>query len=96
MTPAKVQAKNDALTWDHIVPYSCGGKITIPCCAWCNGQKGNRSLRDWLASDELRLRISMVAEREEDAEPMHPKILCKLRDEDLVRIRRDLAYHAET
>ena len=94
-SPAKLMSYHDKRTWDHIIPHSCGGKIMIPCCGWCNGQKGDQSLSDWLASDNLKLRTAMVNEREKDAEPMHERILYQLRDEDLFRIRTSLEYHAE-
>lgn len=89
-------AANSVRTWDHIVPASCGGKLMIPACAWCNNTKGDRSLGDWLNSDELAMRCSMIVLREPDAEPMHPRLLDQLKDEDLERLRKLLAYHAET
>lgn len=68
----------------------------IPVCAWCNNQKGDRSLGDWLNSDELALRLSTVVQREPDAEPMHPRVLDQLKDEDLARLRKLWDYHAST
>lgn len=85
---------NDTRTWDHVIPASCGGKLQLPCCNWCNSEKGDMSLADWLQSEALRLRRSVVIQRQPDAEPMDEKMLRKLRGEDLARIRRDLEYHA--
>lgn len=95
-TAEKTQRLNDSKTWDHIVPQTAGGKICVPCCSWCNNNKGHRSLRDWINSSELALRAAMVNEREPDCEPMHPKILYQLRDEDLARIRKEVEYHAQS
>lgn len=68
----------------------------IPACYWCNNNKGDMSLGDWLNSDELAARCSMVAQREPDAEPMHPRLLDQIKDEDLLRIKKIIAYHSET
>lgn len=68
----------------------------IPACAWCNGKKGDMSLGEWLHSNDLELRRSVVIQREPDAEPMHPKILDQLKDEDINRLRQILNYHADT
>lgn len=37
------------LTLDHVVPKCKNGRAKIPACGWCNGTKGNKSLREWLA-----------------------------------------------
>ena len=68
----------------------------IPSCYWCNNTKGDRSLGDWLNSNELAMRCSVVVQREPDAEPMHPRLLDQIKDEDIARIRRIIEYHAET
>lgn len=38
------------LTLDHVIPRSRGGQSTwenlVACCRYCNGRKGNRSLKD--------------------------------------------------
>ncbi len=88
-------AINDRRTWDHIIPASCGGKIQVPCCSWCNNLKGDRSLTEWLQSEALSQRVWDVGGREKDAEPMNERILYQLRDEDLTRIRAIIEYHSE-
>lgn len=85
----------DGRSWDHVVPKSVGGSLLVPSCCWCNSKKGDMSLKDWLASQELTLRRSMVAQREPDAEPMDPSLLRGLLAEDLRRIRKNLEYHSK-
>jgi hypothetical protein len=40
-------------TWDHVLPYSVGGVLTIPCCALCNSKKADLPVSVFLASDWL-------------------------------------------
>ena len=81
------------MTWDHIVPRSIGGRLQIPSCGYCNGHKALRSVAEWLTSRTLEVRRTLVAGRDRGADPMHERIVLALRDEDLVRIRRDVDYH---
>lgn len=90
-----VGSGNDERTWDHIVPASIGGRITVPACSWCNGKKAASSLGDWLVSSALEFRRSLVAARDDSADPMQEKILVQLRDEDLARLRASLDYHSK-
>lgn len=95
MSPAEVQSLYDSKTWDHLIPRSVGGKLTVPCCQWCNRKKGDSSLSDFLASEALSLRRKMVLQREPDAEPMSESILRALKNEDLASVRRAFEYHAK-
>jgi len=42
---------SDAITLDHVVPKSKGGSNSfdnlLPCCTYCNGDKGSEDLWDW-------------------------------------------------
>lgn len=96
-TSAHVQRKPtdaDHRTWDHVVPSSCGGRLQLPACCWCNNAKGAMSVTDWLGSQLLSVRRSSVSQRDPNADPMQEKIVLQIRDEDLVRIRRETEYHA--
>ena len=92
--PPRQVREDDHRSWDHIVPVSCGGRLQVPACAWCNGTKGASSLSDWLGTRVLALRRSSVVLRDPLADPMQEKILLQLRDEDIARIRRETEYHA--
>jgi 5-methylcytosine-specific restriction endonuclease McrA len=48
-----------ATTGDHVVPHSKGGRSdernTVAACRTCNTSKGNRTLREWVASGRAPL-----------------------------------------
>lgn len=95
LSASESQSIYDAKTWDHLIPRSVGGKLTVPCCQWCNLKKGDSSLSDFLASEALNLRRKLVLQREPDAEPMSESILRALKNEDLASVRRAFEYHAK-
>lgn len=34
--------------YDHILPYSSGGRTIVPVCEDCNRSKGDKGLKEWL------------------------------------------------
>lgn len=62
-------ATHQRLTRDHVFPRSFGGRLTVPACKHCNGEKGNADLATWLASPPLQQRRRQVQHLEGVSQP---------------------------
>lgn len=56
----------DEATWDHVTPRSVAdGGITgmhkVVACHWCNGDRGNKTLRGWRQSLVFRVERNLLA-----------------------------------
>lgn len=43
----EIELNGKNYTRDHLYPKSLGGRITKPCCKYCNQEKGNKTLIEY-------------------------------------------------